>query len=267
MITAVAVLATVAVVATAVAWMDPDAWHDELWPLLTLKTIGLRHDDLRVWIADNMALAILAYFGAYAALAVLLLPGSALMVVTGGLLFGPWLGIPLAWLASLTAATAAFVCARGVLPALLPPGSALLDTLRRGFAERTMAYMLALRFSPGLPFALVNVAPAALGVPLWKFLAGSAIGFLPSRIALATAGSGLGGVLDERNRLYLACRAASGEGADCPYELTAGSLLTPGTVAALLALACLAVLPAVFDAVASGRRRARSAPDVEERPS
>jgi uncharacterized membrane protein YdjX (TVP38/TMEM64 family) len=245
-----ALMTAVTVVAVAVL--------DDVASPVSLETIGLNYEVLRATVARHHGWAILLYVAAYATLAVLLLPGSALMVVTGGLLFGPTLGIPLAWAASILAATSAFLLARGMVPALLPRDHPLLERLRAGFRRRAIGYLLFLRLSPGLPFALVNVAPAALGVPLWKFVLATAVGFVPSRIALVTAGAGLAEVITAANRRHAACRDAAGrDGATdpCVYDVTMSSLLTPEMVAALLVLAGLALLPALIDGARAARRR------------
>jgi uncharacterized membrane protein YdjX (TVP38/TMEM64 family) len=141
----------------------------------------------------------------------------------------------------------------------------LFTKVRSGFQRHALGYMLFLRLSPGLSFPLVNVTPALLGVPLSAFVTGTLIGFVPSRIALSTAGAGLGNAIDAQNTLYSQCLARHGAvGHHCPYDISLASLLTPGMVAAFLALAVLALVPAILDAAPHLRRRFWSDPHVDD---
>lgn len=217
---------------------------------ISLKTIGLNYELLKQHVADNTAQAALVYVGAYMMLGALVLPGSALFVVASGLFFGTGLGIPLSILASMLAAISAFLVARTAagrrLSGIKSPWFA---KLRTGFSRHALSYMMFLRLTPGLPFAALNVAPSLLGVPLATFALGSLLGLVPSRIALSTAGAGLGAAIETQNAMYSQCLARkAAHGHDCAYKLDIGSLLTNEMAAAFLALALLALVPALIDA-------------------
>ena len=101
----------------------------------------------------------------------------------------------------------------------------------------------------GMPFNATNLAPALIGVPYRTFLLGTIVGLLPSRIALSTAGAGLGRVIELENAQYSQCVAAqAGSAASCVYKIEFASLLTRETIAAFVALAVLALTPAILDA-------------------
>lgn len=249
----------------AVAVATGVAYAGELGELASFKTIGLNYDALRRLVEANYGLAALAYLGLYALIGLFLLPGSPVLAVLSGLLFGHAVGIPLSIVGSTVAATLGFTMARltvgrsvGVM------SNPVLDRLRAGFARHALSYMMFLRLTPGLPFGVVNVAPAMLGVPLSTFAIGTTVGMLPSRIALSTAGAGLATVIDRQNVQYSQCLATSPPGtASCSYDIDVASLLTNETLAAFVALAVLALVPAMMDAAPRVWRRPGSKQDAD----
>jgi uncharacterized membrane protein YdjX (TVP38/TMEM64 family) len=267
-------VALVLAIAIAAAVLQADS-------VVSYKTLGLNYSAILAWVNANPIAAIAAYAALYLTVAMLFLPGSSLFVPAAGLLFGAWIGPFVAWFASMLAATAAYGVARFFAMRILPDHWPLLARLRSGFKRRAFGTMLFLRLTPGLSFAMCNAAPAALAVPFRTYFLGSAIGLIPSRIALAMAGAGMGTVIEAENTKYSACLAANlGREAACPYSIAAASLLTPETAAALVALAILALLPLLLDGLPSAQRPPDRSPvdrlpngtpgstdDVEEKPA
>ena len=252
-----AVIAGILTAAAGVWWVADSALE-----ILSWQTLGLHYQDLKQQVAEHTTQAALVYVAAYTLLGALILPGGALLAVVAGLLFGAGLGIPLSVIASTLAAVTAFMLARSVLGKRAAAiESPLFERLRTGFGRHALGYLMFLRLTPGLPFAAVNVIPSLLGVPLATFVLGSVLGLLPSRIALSTAGAGLGSVIEKQNAVYSQCVAhKASHGADCVYQLNAGSLLTTEMVAAFLALALLALVPAMIDVAPRMWRRIKSPP-------
>jgi uncharacterized membrane protein YdjX (TVP38/TMEM64 family) len=251
------VVAVAAALAAALAY-----WGSDLFEFVSIKTIALNYQLIKQFVADHTAVAALAYVAIYVLFAVCVLPGSPVLVIASGLLFGAPAGIALSLLSSTLAATAAFLTARWLIASRLGPAvHPALDALRAGFERHALGYMLFLRLTPGLPFAAVNVGCAVLGVPLLIFVMGTLIGFIPSRIALSTAGAGLASAIDTQNAVYSQCLAQrQSAGPDCPYDLNLASLLTWQTLAAFVAMAVLALIPALADAMSRFRRSGTGAP-------
>jgi uncharacterized membrane protein YdjX (TVP38/TMEM64 family) len=238
----------------ALAGIAIAAWiwdFSDLAGLISMKTIGLNYDLLKHHVASNFALSMVLYVASYAALAVFFLPGSPLFVVASGLLFGVVLGTTLASLGSSIGTTLAFLLARTLVGRRLTNiSSPAFVKLKDGFRRHALSYMLFLRLTPGLPFAVINIGPSLIGVPLSTFVIGTFFGLLPSRIALSTAGAGLAQAIDAKNVEYSQCLARlTPDTPACPYDIPLASLLTKETVAAFVALAFLALLPALMDAV------------------
>jgi uncharacterized membrane protein YdjX (TVP38/TMEM64 family) len=219
--------------------------------MVSFKSIGLNYEALRRAVDADTPLAVLYYIACYAVMGLFYIPGSAVAVVISGLLFGSALGIPVALVGSVIAATLGYMLARLTAARLVDRIThPALGRLREGFHRHELSYMMFLRLTPGLPFNLNNIAPALLGVKLSTFVIGTTVGLLPSRIALSTAGAGLAHVIAQQNVLYSQCVARSGPAdAACDYNISIASLLTWQTMAAFVALAALALVPAMLDAL------------------
>lgn len=255
----VVVVGLIAVLAAAVLLLNDGA------EFFSVKTIGLNYATLKHWVEHQYALSLLAYIGAYLVIAAFMMPGSAMLTTLGGLLFGIAVGFPVALLGSILGAGLAYHVARILFAGPFRRANArLIDRLQTGFKRHGLGYMLSLRLAPGIPSGVINVAPALIGVPFATFLLGSALGFIPSRLALATAGAGLGRVIEAENLDYAACLQASQNAATpCPYKIDVSQLLTNEIVAAFVALALLALLPAALDAIARLRAKRKERPDVK----
>ena len=223
--------------------------HGSLREFISIKTIGLNYGLLREIVEQHFALALACYVLGYGLLGLFLIPGSALVVSVSGLLFGALVGIPLAVVGSLLAASLAFAMARTMAGRALGSWThPSFEKLRAGFQRHALSYIMFLRLA-GMPFNVTNVAPAVIGVPYRTFLLGTLVGLLPSRIALSTAGAELGAVIDLENAQYSQCVATLTAGAaPCVYKIELASLLTRETIAAFVVLAVLALGPAILDA-------------------
>ena len=87
-----------------------------------------------------------------------------------------------------------------------------------------------LRLIPLLPFFVVNLVPAFLGVRLRTYVIGTALGIVPGSFVFASVGAGLGSLFD---------MAMGG-------EIALSGILTPEIVTALVGLAVLSLLPIAY---------------------
>jgi uncharacterized membrane protein YdjX (TVP38/TMEM64 family) len=221
-------------------------WHQ----YLSFKTVGLNYEALRTFIAGNLLGALAIFVLAYVAVVALSLPGALIMSLTGGLLFGWKLGAPAIVVGATAGATILFLVANTSLgePLAARAGPALVK-LREGFKANALSYLLFLRLVPAFPFVVVNLAAALLGVPLRTFVIGTAVGIIPGTLAYATAGSGLGSVIEAQNASYKACLAKSPANPDvaCPYNIDTSALITRELVAAFILLGVVALIPLAIE--------------------
>src|SRR5215213_10851335 len=164
---------------------------------LSFESLGAHRAALSGFVAESPVLAALLYVVAYVLVVAFSLPGGAVMTVTGGFLFGPWLGAALTVVGATLGACALFLAARYALAETLARRAGpLLGKLREELRRDGFWYLLALRLIPVVPFWLCNLAPALAGMPFPAYAAATLLGIVPGTAVFAGIGAGLGQVLD-----------------------------------------------------------------------
>lgn len=233
-------------------------WHRHL----TLESLIAHETAFRGYIEANAAGAVAIYALVYVAVVALSLPGGLLLTLAGGFLFGWLVGGIVTVAAATVGATIVFQIARTSLGATLAARAGpRLSALRQGFQDGALNYLLFLRLVPLFPFWLVNIAPALLGVSLSTYVLGTVVGIVPGTFAFAFIGAGLDSVVAAQRAAFDACLAgASGKGLDpsaaCDLGIDPSALVTPGLIAAFIALGVLALIPIAAKKVL-GRRPVR----------
>ncbi len=157
--------------------------------------------DSRVMLLDLVARHALAapllFILAYVVVTAASLPGALIMTLTGGFLFGAFIGGIYTVIGATLGAIALFVAAQTALgDALRAKAGGALAKLEAGFREDAFNYLIVLRLIPIFPFFVVNLAAAFLGIPLPKFIVATFIGIIPGTLVYSSVGSGLGAVFD-----------------------------------------------------------------------
>jgi uncharacterized membrane protein YdjX (TVP38/TMEM64 family) len=169
------------------------------------------------------------YVAVYVVTVALSLPTALVLTLTGGFLFGPWIGGVAAGVSCTLGAVIVFLISR------LAVGDAV--EARTGPRVRAVAeeikkdaffYILTLRLIPVTPFWLTNVAAGLIAIPVSTFAIATLLGILPVGVIWAGVGSGLDALF------------ASGQ----PLSLHA--MVTPRVLLPLIGLAVLAVLPILY---------------------
>jgi uncharacterized membrane protein YdjX (TVP38/TMEM64 family) len=193
---------------------------------VTFDALQENREALTSFVDNNLVVALGLFIILYATATALSLPGGLVLTITGGFLFGAWLGTGAVVVAATIGATLIFLIAKTALgEPLRQKAGPWLKKMEDGFQEDAMSYLLVLRLVPLFPFFVVNLVPAFLGVKLRTFVLATFFGIIPGTFVFALAGSGIGSVFD------------SGE------EFTAGGILTPQVIAAFVGLAVLAIIP------------------------
>jgi uncharacterized membrane protein YdjX (TVP38/TMEM64 family) len=203
------------------------AWSSGLGDCLSFETLRTHREALKAAVADNFALAALAYVLVYAAAIAVSIPGGVILTVAGGFLFGLLPGTILTVLAATLGATAVFLIAKTALGDVLrAKAGGAVRRMEQGFRENALSYMLFLRLVPVFPFWLVNLVPALLGVPLRTYVLGTLVGIVPGTFVYTSVGSGLDAAF------------AAGQTPDLRL------ILKPEILLPLVGLGLLALLPA-----------------------
>jgi uncharacterized membrane protein YdjX (TVP38/TMEM64 family) len=217
-------------------------WHRQI----TLENVVAARERFHTMLGEHPVFSLLAYVGIYIAMVALSLPGGLILTATGGLLFG-WLAGGIASVVAATiGATIIFLIARTALgDALSARAAPWLASLREGFKQDALSYLLFLRLVPAFPFWFVNIAPAIVGVPLKTYVVATFIGIIPGTFAFASAGAGLDSIIAAAKAEHAACVAANGPSA-CKLALHASLLVTKELMLALVLLGIMALIPVVL---------------------
>jgi len=175
---------------------------------ITFVAVGGRHyltfaalAENRDWLSSLVQrwgfVAAFLYIAVYALLVALSVPGSAVLTIAGGFLFGTWLGTLCAVLGATLGATGIFLATRAGLGGLARRAGPLVGKLEAGFRADAFNYLLVLRLVFIFPFWLVNLVPALAGVRLSTFILATFLGIIPGAFVYASLGNGLGNVVGE----------------------------------------------------------------------
>jgi uncharacterized membrane protein YdjX (TVP38/TMEM64 family) len=223
------------------------AWSPRrLWPLLLIAialalffafdlqrfvsftSLQEHQAEWRAFIQDNVVAAMLVYVALYTAVVALSIPIAVLLTLFGGFLFGAALTFPMVVVSATLGATLLFLAARSSLSSLLEAKAGpWFARLEQGFRRDQWSYMFFLRLTPLVPFFIVNLVPAFLGVDLLCFVVATFFGIMPVTLIFVLAGAGIGEVLESGS-------------------FAIGSVLTPKLILALTGLGIVAILPAIL---------------------
>lgn len=214
------------------------AWQLGIIRALSFPALARHQAELRGFVARHPLGAPLVYDLVYAVAVALSVPGGAALTAARGLLFGTWLGGPLAALGATARALGLFLAATSALrPLIVGHAGQLIERVRPGLERDGFSYLLALRLIPAFPFWLVNLAPALVGMRIAPYTVATVLGILPATFVFASIGAGLSAAL------------AAGRMPD------ASLIFSPRVIGPLLGLAILSLLPILWRRIA-GRRQA-----------
>lgn len=226
---AVIVLLVIAVFATGI--------HREFG----LDAIAMRYAWARGLVDAHPIATVLATVAVFVVFVSLSIPGAWLLTVATGLVFGWVAGSAIVTIGATLGASVLFLVARTVLADFVRKRAGpWLDAMAEGFRDNAISYLFFLRLAPVVPFTLVNLAPALLGVPYRIFAFTTFFGIMPGTIAYAFAGEGLRSLVAER---AVAC--AEGR-PPCGDPFAPSDLVTPQILIAFMLLAVVSLLPVVL---------------------
>ncbi len=207
-----AVLAVVVIGAVA-AFFAAGLQHD-----VTLTGLQLRRAELVQFRGRHEVGAAAAYFGAYVAMAAMAIPGSLVMTLAGGAVFGLAEGVVLASFGSSIGAVLALLGSRFLFRGWVERRfRGRLAQVDRGLARDGWVYLASLRLVPAIPFFVVDLLFGVTAFPVRRFYVVSQAAMLPATLVYVNAGTQI-------ERLT-----------------TVSGILSPGVVGSLLLLACLPV--------------------------
>ena len=164
----------------------------DLGRFLTLEALKSNRDALFSAYAANRAAFIAGYILIYIVSVALSLPGATILTLTGGAIFGAWVGTVAVNIGATLGATLAFLLARYLFKdAVEARFGARFAKLNEGFAKDGFGYLLFLRLIPLFPFFLINLGAGLTKLPLRTYVLGTMIGILPGGFVFCYAGANL----------------------------------------------------------------------------
>lgn len=158
-----------------------------------------RHRERLLALRDaHYALTVLVFMGLYTGVVATSLPGATILTLTGGFLFGIFPGFVYNMIGATAGAVLVFLAARmgfgrDVAARLAARGGAV-GNFQAALQDNAWSVLLTMRLIPVIPFFIVNLIPAFVGIKLSTFAITTAIGILPADLIFSSLGAGLGEV-------------------------------------------------------------------------
>jgi uncharacterized membrane protein YdjX (TVP38/TMEM64 family) len=131
----------------------------------------------------------LCYVALYAFGTLALLPSTPLNI-SGGLLFGPWLGILWTSVGAVVAAAIAFLFSRTIgRPVMEKRLAGQWQVMDAEIHRGGLFYMFAIRLIPVMPYGIVNFAAGLTSIRFRDYLMGTTLGTVPSVLPFVLIGS------------------------------------------------------------------------------
>jgi uncharacterized membrane protein YdjX (TVP38/TMEM64 family) len=150
---------------------------------------GIDPAQLQAWLKQAGIWAPIIYILVYTVATILVLPSTALNL-TGGAIFGPWMGTLWTSIAAIIAAIVAFAFTRtvgreAIANRLAGRWQAMDAEMRQG----GLFYMFAIRLLPIIPYGLVNFAAGLTSIRFRDYLLGTVLGTVPGVLPFVMLGS------------------------------------------------------------------------------
>ncbi len=204
------------------------AWSLDLHHYLSFENLKANQQELELYIETHLLLSILIYMGIYIVIVGLSIPGATFMTLTGGFLFGQWIGTGSTVIAATLGASILFLSARLASQDLIKQRAGpFITKMQKGFQENALSYLLTLRLIPIFPFVAINLVAAFLQISFPIFFFGTLIGIIPGTFVYISIGVGLGEVIQQPN-------------------FSPHIILEPKILMALVGLAILSLLPVLY---------------------
>lgn len=150
---------------------------------------GINPRQLQVWLNQAGIWAPIIYIILYTVATVLVLPSTALNL-TGGAIFGLWLGTLWTSIAAIIAAVVTFAFTRTVGREIITQKLAgRLQSMDAEISQGGLFYIFAIRLLPIIPYGLVNFTAGLTSIRFRDYLIGTILGTVPGIFPFVMLGS------------------------------------------------------------------------------
>ncbi len=218
-----------------IALLMAGAYLGGLHEMISLKALQENKEEMLQAVSNNPVVTAAVFMFVYALFVALSLPAATLLTLTGGFLFGPWLGTLYVVSAATIGATVIFIAAKTSLgETLREKAGGLYKRVEGNMKENAAGYLLFMRLVPVFPFFLVNIVPALFNVRLRTYILTTFFGIIPGSFVYVN----LGGQLADIDKL--------------------GDLASSQTLLAFALLGFFALIPTLYKQV-RGRKKETAA--------
>ena len=164
----------------------------DLGRYMTLDFVQSQLQVMQDYSRDNFFTVAAVYFAVYVTATALSIPGSVIITLVGGAVFGLWWGTLLVSFASTIGATLAFLTSRLLLRDWVQSrfGNSL-KAINAGMEKDGNFYLFSLRIVPVFPFFLVNLLMGLTPIRILPYFVVSQVGMLMATLIYVNAGSEL----------------------------------------------------------------------------
>ena len=134
-------------------------------------------------------LVLSVFSGAFLFLAIFAIPGSIVLTVLSGAIFGAFNGVIIVSVCGTIGATCSFIIARFLLRNYLSKKfHRQFLSINRGLNEDGILYLFILRLIPASPFVIINLVMGLTTLNIWTFIWTSFLGMIPGNVIYIFAG-------------------------------------------------------------------------------
>lgn len=196
---------------------------------LSFETLSQNRQTILDWTAEHYLVSVLIFVVVYHLVTMFSIPGAVWLSLGGGFVYGAVEGTVYIVLGATSGAVAIFLLAKyAMYDFFRAKVGKKLHKMEAGFREDAFNYMLVLRLLPIMPFWVVNLVPALLGVRVSVYGFATLIGIIPGAFVYASVGSGLGVIFDRGDTPDL------------------GVIFEPQVLLPLIGLSVLSLLPVIY---------------------
>jgi uncharacterized membrane protein YdjX (TVP38/TMEM64 family) len=150
---------------------------------------GINPRQLQVWLNHAGIWAPIIYIIIYTIATILILPSTALNL-TGGAIFGPWLGTLWTSIAAVIAAVVAFAFTRTIgREIILQKLAGRFESMDAEISQGGLFYIFAIRLLPIIPYGLVNFTAGLTSIRFRDYFIGTILGTVPGILPFVMLGS------------------------------------------------------------------------------
>lgn len=156
---------------------------------LSLATLQHYQGQLKLWQAENPEATVGLFFLGYFLISALSIPGTRILALLGGALFGLLEGTILVATAATSGAVIAMLLSRYLLRDWVQRRfSTMMDKVNKGMARNGSYYLFAVRLVPVLPFSVINLLMGLTPFPVIRYAILTLVGLLPSIVLYISTG-------------------------------------------------------------------------------